>query len=300
MLQETIKLMKRLREVGRFRNIEYGNNQKISDWVDSYLDKNRIENKPIVIITPWSLSKGFEKRYREQGNAFLPTREEISLFTKEIPEIHSLFEEQGFIIDWWIVFSRSYIPSRVISKELENSYTEMVTNIARDANSKVVFANWEDDVLLGKHIPNSEVLIEKNFQNLVKNETFQREVKKWEQWAFNDTDLVITGDELISQTKHQIACEAEEGRYLMQENNSLCAPAEFLFMPLGSPERYSYFSLIASEFWKRLVFVLPRYPWRNYNSKKEVQQFDANSERQKINGMIDEYMSNKFKTHEKW
>src|SRR5574343_388418 len=105
MLPQTIKVMKSLREL----NKSLKNGMKISKFVDSYLDECILNNKALTIITPWSLAKGFEKRYHNQFNKFCPIDKEIKLFRKEIPQIINLFEENGLKFNWWIIFPRSYI-----------------------------------------------------------------------------------------------------------------------------------------------------------------------------------------------
>ncbi len=275
MLRETLAVMKKLRELNR--NLD--NNQKIQDWVDTYLDEYRMQNKPITIISPWSLSKAFEKRYEEQGFDFSPSREEISLFKKEIPRIVTLFTENGFRIEWWILFSRSYIDQRVIGKKLEQEYMSMIASVAETYQAPVVFGNWEDDILGRRHQPNSTLLETEQFDQNVDEKTFKIELDRWSAWA-KESGIAITREDLVSQTRYQIACEAEEGRYLMEEVTPLCEPGKFLFMPLGRPERYTFFSTVAKDFSQRLVFVLERYPWRSYKKKSQV----VDPERKRIEG----------------
>ncbi|MCX6751755.1 MAG: hypothetical protein NT161_03275 [Candidatus Nomurabacteria bacterium] len=258
MLRQTIEVMKKLRELNKFLK----NSLRINEFVDTYINECMLNSEPVVFITPWSLSPRFKTRYIEQRNIFIPTQKEIDLFNKEIPNIVNLFKENGFTIEWWIIFSRAYLNVRLLEKNIENQYVDMIKNIIKRYDSPVVIINWEDDVINKRHTPNADLLIDKNFDELIDKENYFYELTRWTNWV-QEENINITKEELATQTKYQIACEAEEGKFLMKNfNNPLCKPGNFLFVPLGNPERYIFFSTLVPEFKKRILNVLKLYPWR--------------------------------------
>jgi hypothetical protein len=254
MLKQTRNVVSGLRAINKMLD----NTKRIDSWMEEFLEKNLIENSAVTIITPWSLSKSFEKRFHIQGQKFTPTRREIKLFQKEIPYIQNLFEENSFNIGWFICLSRSYLNSRLLPKFIEEEYSQMVNYLADKYNFKGLILNWEDDVIKNRHQAN--ILVFENFNSFVSNQMFETELLRWKTWA-KENDILL--ENIINETKYQISCEAEEGRFFMEsKDNPLHKPGEFLFFPLGRCERYDTFSLLNPEFSKRLISVLKYYPWR--------------------------------------
>ncbi len=258
MLPQTIKVMKKLREINRFLE----NAAKINEFVDEYLDQCLLYNKPVVIISPWSLSFRFKERYLLQGNKFISTKKEINLFSKEIPLIVRVLEENGFTVEWWLVFSRAYLDSRLLPEKIEREYAGIVNDLIDKYNTPIATINWEDDVITKRHTPDKNLLDNINFNNLIPKKDFYYELDRWSNWVKQEK-IDISQDELFEQTKYQIMCEAEEGRFLMEDRgNPLCKPGDFLFFVLGRIERYTFFSTLVLSFKKRIVCVLKPYPWR--------------------------------------
>lgn len=257
MLPQTIEVMKELRGL----NKAVQNSQKIHETVDTYLDECLLKNEPVTIITPWSLSKRFEDRFKKQGGKFTPTTKEVKLFRKEIPFIESLLLRNGFKFNWYIIFSRSYLDERIISNKLEKEYVGMIEDLLLQNPVKTEILNWEDDVIESRHYPNKQLLDRQFFDLKISHEKLMYEFERWRKWV-KEENVGIDDNTLMKQTRYQIACEAEEGRFLMEENNFLCTPGKFLFMVLGRPERYVFFSTLVPEFQKNIVSVLKPYPWR--------------------------------------
>lgn len=104
--------------------------------------------------------------------------------------------------------------------------------------------------------PSKEVLTDIN--RFVKSDALQLEVQRHSAWAREEAGLTQSDDELRRDVFFQIACEAEEGRYLMAD-----APfGEYILVPLEAPERYDFFTLLVPDFKQRIVAALPPYPWR--------------------------------------
>lgn len=254
MLKQTRNVVSGLRTINKMLD----NAKRIDSWVEEFLEKCLMENSGVTIITPWSLSKSFEKRFRLQGQKFTPTHREVKLFQKEIPYIQNLFEKNSFNIGWFICLSRSYLDSRLLPKFIEEEYVKMMNYLAGEYNFNGLVINWEDEVIIHRHQPNQ--LVSENFDNFVSIQMFENELLKWKTWAIENDILV---ENLTKETKYQICCEAEEGRFFMESiENPLHKPGEFLFFPLGRCERYNSFSLLNQKFNKRMVSVLKYYPWR--------------------------------------
>lgn len=253
MLHQTRKLVESLRVL----NKGVLNAPKIDQWVEKYLDG--ANGKSVTLITPWSLSFRFLERYKLQGNSFSPTQKEIKLFQKEIPRVADLFKEAGLSVDWWISFSRGYLEDRRLPSEIEISYIEMIESLNEEHGLTTVI-NWEDDVLRQRHFPAQKVI--DKFEEFVPKGSFEAELARWERWI-KEEKIETSHETLVSQTKYQIACEANEGQFLMENpNNPLSPPGEFLFVILGGGERYNFFSTLAPEFSKRILAILQPYPWR--------------------------------------
>lgn len=259
MLPQTINVIYKLREI----NKSLDGALKINDFADSYIEECLLTNQPVNLITPWSLSRSFTKRYCEQGNKFSPTKNEEKLFRKEIPAITSIFKENGFTFNWWLSFSRSYTRENSMSETMEKEYISMITNLVEINNSEIAIINWEDDVIGMKHRPNKTLSIEENFLKIVNQKDFNLEVNRRKERAKSTLSLKISDDELIKETRFKVSCEAEEGIFLMgNKENPLCEPGKFLFLILGKAERYNFFSILTPEFKKRILCVLKPYPWR--------------------------------------
>lgn len=254
MLRQTRNIIVGLRAINKMLD----NAKRIDSWVEEFLEKNLLENSMVTIITPWSLSKSFEKRFHTQGQKFIPTHREIKLFQKEIPCIQNLFEENGFSTGWFICLSRSYLDSRLLPKIIEEDYSRMINYLTDEYNFDGLVLNWEDDVIKHRHQPNQLVL--ENLNNFVSKEMFETELLRWTIWA-KENNLSV--EDIAKETRYQISCEAEEGRFFMESiENPLHKPGEFLFLPLGRCERYDSFSLLNPKFSTRIVSVLKYYPWR--------------------------------------
>lgn len=258
MLRQILAVMKRLREMNKSIN----DAQKINEWVDSYLEECALTNQPVTIITPWSLSRSFKQRHVDQGDAFSPTHGEVRLFKKEIPAVSSILQENGLRFSWWLVFSRSYIRAAAISPTMETEYVSMITDLVETYQQDIVVVNWEDDVLHGNHKPNADLLEEENFRIRVNKHDFEYELARRRERSKSTLGLVVEDNDLVRETKFKIACEAEEGLFLMENGNPICEPGKFVFMILSRAERYSFFSTLVPKFERRIVCVLKPYPWR--------------------------------------
>lgn len=252
----TVKVMAFLRDRNRLIR---PNNLKVNDWVDSYLDRCVANGDAVTVLTQWCISKDLEQRCREQGGAFVPTRKERRIFETEIPKIAGAFLANGFRLNWWITFNRSYLDSGQISSELENSYKAMVAGLARPLIERgwLILADWEDDTLQKRPQPNSEVLNAP--ERYVQPQALELEIKRHSSWAREEAGLKQNDEELRRDVYLQIACEAEEGRLFDGNDSPL---GEFILIPLEVPERYDFFLLLAPQFKRRIVAVLPPYPWR--------------------------------------
>jgi len=251
MLVQTTKLVKKLRQINQ--SIEGA--IKIDQWVETFLDQKRMSNQPVVLITPWSLSVRFFDRY--QGS-FSPTKKERKLFQKEIPKIGAAFTEFGFQFEFWIAFSRGYLDERLLPNHIETEYVQMIQNLCDEFETPVILINWEVDVLQHRHEP-SKLILEN--PGLINQDLFKQELERWKKWIHEER-IDISSEKLIKETTYQVACEANEGLFLMENNNPLCDAGQFLFLILGRAERYNFFSTLSPEFRKRIVAVLKPYPWR--------------------------------------
>jgi len=259
--EEPMRLFKtrKTMEFLRIRNkIIRSNNLKINEWVDEYLDRCLINGEPVNILTQWCISKDLEERFRKQNNKFVLTRKERKLFEKELPEIISVFKENGFDLNWWITFNRSYLDTGRISKELEDKYKRMIIDLAEKIDD-VLILDWEEDVLRGRPRPNKEVL--ENLEQFISSEAFRIELERHSKWTKEEAGLKQSDEELKQDVRFQIACEIEEGRFLINEQ-LFSKSKEFILIPLEVPERYDFFTVLANDFKERIVSVLSCYPWR--------------------------------------
>lgn len=262
MLPQTKNVMKKLRELNRY----IGSAAKISEFADMYLDNCLLNAKPVTLITPWSLSRSFIQRHAIQGNKYAPTKAEENLFQNEISSICALLTENGFRFNWWLVFSRSYVRNKAMSMELELEYVNMISGLIDEYQCDIFVVNWEDDVICKNHTPSPYLLDDENFIHSVNQRDFEYDIERRTERAQTTLKIDTEKIEIINETKFKITCEAEEGRFLMQDaSNPICEPGEFLFVILGRAERYCFFSTLVPEFEKRIVCVLKPYPWRLNN-----------------------------------
>lgn len=255
-LPVTVKAMTALREKNR---LVRPNNLKINEWVDSYLDSCVMNGETITILTQWCISKNLEARYQIQGATFAPTKKERLLFEKEIPKVADILRSNGFRINWWITFNRPFLDSRRVESWLETKYKELITDLARPLIEQgwLIFVDWEDDILEKRPKPNEAVLT--SIERFVKPGVLELEMRWNSEWAREETTLNQSREELRRDVIFQIACEAEEGRFLGEKKSPF---GEFILIPLEVPEQYDFFAILAKDFKKRIVAALPPYPWR--------------------------------------
>lgn len=239
------------------------NNLKINEWMDGYLDRCCANGEPVTILTQWCISKDLEARCQDQGGVFVPTKKERRIFDTEIPQVAGIFQANGFRLNWWITFNRSYLNSGRIAPALEAEYKEMITSLAKPLtrSDSLLVADWEEDVLGKRPEPNASILT--SVGRFVAPKALELEVKRHSAWAREEAGLQQSDDELRQDVFRQIACEAEEGRLLDRAESPL---GEFILIPLEVPERYDFFLLLAPDFRRRIVAVLPSYPWRLKNN----------------------------------
>jgi hypothetical protein len=153
------------------------NNLKISDWVEKYLTECFLQGRPVNILTQYCLSKALEKRFSEQGGKFVPTKKERKVLQEEIPFITSIFTKNGFRINWWITFNKSFVEEGLLAGSVEKEYKATVQRLV-DSSTKenIMFADWEDDILLGKVKPDLFVL--DNFYDFVAKGAFDKRLQE--------------------------------------------------------------------------------------------------------------------------
>jgi hypothetical protein len=234
------------------------NSIRVSTWVDDYINQCVLEGRPVEILTQFCISKDLEVRYWGQGNRFIPTRKERLLFETEIPRIACMLQENGIAFDWWITLNQSYLDTGRISDELRRAYKEMITGLAEPLMRQgwLLFADWESDILMKRPEPSKEVFA--NLDRFVKTEALEIEIQRHASWAREEAGINQSDEELRRDVYFQIACEAEEGRFLSNDMPF----GEFILIPLETPERYDFFTLLVPDFKKRIVAALSPYPWR--------------------------------------
>ncbi len=258
-LPQTRVIMQWLRERAR---VIRPNNLKINEWVDEYVNKCILEGKRVEIITQYCLSKDLETRYQKQEGRFLPLQEERDMFTKTIPEIVSVFRENGLQVNWYVTFNSSFLERGRVAPDILDAYNNMIQNLAGEnmrLSEYLIFFDWEKDVLGGRPKPNQDVLT--NFTSLVSQEAFELDMQNLLARVKQYKDFTKTEGELRTEGKFKIACEAEEGRFMMS-NESPFNQGDFLLIPLEFPERYVFFETLAPDFQKRITSIIKLYPWR--------------------------------------
>ncbi|KKU90167.1 MAG: hypothetical protein UY20_C0001G0018 [Candidatus Yanofskybacteria bacterium GW2011_GWA1_48_10] len=256
-LKQTVKLLEFLRQQSRFVRL---NNKKIDEWVDGYVDDCILNGRPVEILTQWCISKDLEQRYQAQGQKFRATIAEAELFRKEIPRVIEKFKENGVAVNWWITLNRSYLDSGRISVAVENEYRALIEELIRENKlNDVTIFNWEDDVL-GKR-PEPEAQVMTRIEDFISKSAFDLELARHSAWAREEAGLIQTDSELERDVRFQIACEVEEGRFLVSSESPF-PNGKFILVPLEVPERYIFFSVMAPDFQKRITPILKSYPWR--------------------------------------
>ncbi len=237
------------------------NNLKINEWVDAYVTGCFLNGKTVNILTQWCLSRSLKKRFVDQGDKFIPTKKERKIIETEIPELISVFKQNGLRVNWLITFNRAFLDSGLLSQEIEIKYKKMITGLALNSlyNECVLFLDWEDDFLGAKPSPDEFVL--KNYFGLVQRSAFNMRLEQMAMWAEREAGLDKTKEQLEKDIVFEAACEANEAKALLREN-SLFGKDDFIIIPLEIAERYDNFTISVKDFKKRLVCVLPTYPWR--------------------------------------
>ena len=259
-LQKTKILMERLRLIAKGVR---PNNKKIDAWADGYIEQCVLADKPVVLLTQWCMSKDLEARYRDQGKQFIPTVREQELAQKEFPRILALFDANGIRLSWWVTFNRSYLDSGRMAPYIEAAYKKMVGDLFAQAglSGRIMLLDWEDDVLQGRQEPNACVL--RNLRRMLPEDALRVVFNQHASWARNEAGLRQSDEELWRDVEFQIACEADEGRRLCDEDESPFEEGEFILVPLEAAERYApTFLLLNPDFEQRIASILKPYPWR--------------------------------------
>jgi len=251
----TTEVMEALRE--RNRLLGKGN-ARINEWVDEYLDSRVAEGKDVTLLTQWCVSKELEVRYRAQGGCFEPTKQEQTLFGTTMPWLVNLLEAHGFRQSWWLTFNRNCLESGRVDANLEAEYKRLIMGIAEllVRQGWLFVVDWEDDILGVRSYPNREVFAA--VDAFVAPAAFQREMDRHISW---EAEAGLIQNELARKqdVRYQIACEAEEGRVLLDREGPF---GDFILVPVERAERYDFFRILVPEFKRRIVAVLPTNPWR--------------------------------------
>ena len=224
-LPQTIKIMEFIRSKNKMLR---SNNQKVNEWVDNLVDFCILNGKPIDILTQWCLSKDLEVRYRTQGNRFIPLKTELDLIQKQIPRIIQIFDDNGVSINWWVTFNNSFLDRGRIAEDMAEKYIEMIKSLSQMNN--IVFIDWEKEVLGKRAKPNEDVL--NDFFSFVSERAFEIDFKNLLERVRKYPDFNKTEDELRKEAQFKIACEAEEGRFLVSEDSPFTSE-QFILIPLA-------------------------------------------------------------------
>ena len=234
------------------------NNPRIGSWARNYLERCLANGEAVTILSQWCISKDLEERWKKQGDVFLPTAGEVALFRREIPAVLAAFRREGLMIGWWLTLNRSYLDSGRITKGIEDRYKKMIEELAMPLGQDLLLVDWEDEVLGGRPGPSIEVMA--NLNAYVPPGAFEVELRRHSTWT-KEAGLRLTPAQLEGEVRHQVACEAEEGRFLLSRESPFPG-GEFILIPLEAAERYDFFTLLAKGFKERIVTALPFYPWR--------------------------------------
>jgi hypothetical protein len=257
-LPQTRTIMSELRRlVARIRP----NNKKVDTWVDEYINSRALKGEDVQLLTQWCLSKDLEVRKEKQGGSLKPLASERKLLQEDIPQIIRLFKTNGVRVSWWFTCNQSFMDRGRISDALVDEYLTMLRALASDVpelSESAIILDWEKDVLGARPQPSPTVLQE--FTNMVSPEAFRIDVenllRRARQYGVRESD-----EELREGARFKIACEAEEGRFLLS-NDSPFPGGEFILVPLEFPERYVFFETLAPDFSRRVVALAKPYPWR--------------------------------------
>lgn len=257
-LPQTVAIMEFLRQQNKLIR---ANNKKIDEWVDQYINNCILNGRPVEILTQWCVAKDLEERLKAQGGQFSSLKAEKELILELIPKTVTVFSENGIAVNWWITLNRSYLDTGSVSSEVECEYREMLTGLIDEspASGNILLFDWEDDILKARPQPAKEV--QQNVLKFVSQSAFDIDFIRHAAWIRDDTGLQLTDEVIRKDLEFKIACEAEEGRFLLSPESPF-ANGDFLLMPLEQAERYVFFSILAPEFQKRLVAVLKPNPWR--------------------------------------
>jgi len=261
----TVKMMEFLRQKAKSIKI---NNLRVDAWIGGYLDDCLGEDKAVELLSQLCISVYLKKRYKIQGNRFIPTKKEIELFEERLPEVISAFEKYGFRINWLMTFNRSCLDSGRIRQKLEEEYKEMILGLAEKSPSvqeNVMIVNWEEEVIEGRPLPDEDVY--ENTEKYTGAGAYWIEYKRHERWSRETMKLGQSDQEIDRDVRFQIACSVREGKYLMGDKSaSLDGLMEFngnvILIPLETPEMYDLMEIGASGLKKRVAAVLPFYVWR--------------------------------------
>lgn len=254
-MHQVEKVMTELR--GRARLVR-PNNLKINDSVDQYLKDCMVKGCPVNILTQWCISSILKKRIKEQGGQFAPTKKEVRILQEEIPAILDLFSKNGFRVNWWITFNPTFVDPDGVPRE---EYKSMILKCAENllGREDMTFADWEEDVLDGKAQPDSLVI--SNFFQYVPQTSLDHQVEQLKTWGQKEAGWNKTKAELEQDAKYAMACEIAEAKLLTFEN-PIFEKEDWVLIPLDGSEAYDSFTIPVGDFKKRIVPVLPLWPWR--------------------------------------
>ncbi len=252
-LPQTRTVMVWLRERAR---IIRPNNLRINEWVDDYTDESVRNGREITFLTQLCISKDLEVRWEKQGRAFVPTKQEKTLFEKEIPQLAEALRMNGIRFNWWMTYNRSYLDSGRLESSIENEFKIMIAELAKPLveDEIILLADWEDDVIGKRPEPSQEVL--SDIERYVSPSALRVEIERHSAWARKEAKLDQTDEEIKRDVYFQIACESEEAKVLG------ATFGEFILVPLELPERYVFFYTLVPDLQKRIMPVLKPYPWR--------------------------------------
>ncbi|WKZ26980.1 MAG: hypothetical protein QY311_02485 [Candidatus Paceibacterota bacterium] len=257
-LPQTQRVMETLRILNRGVR---KNNKRVDGWVDEYVNSCALNGQPVEVLLQWCTALGLERRKAQQGGRFIPLPAERELIEKEMPRILNLFTQNSIEVTWFVTFNRSYVQERRLPAEPFREYMDMIRELAQDIPelSRVVFLDWEADVLGGEPKPSPAVLT--NFDAFISKQALLVELQNFTRMLAAYPGKQATPEELKEEAKLRIACEAEEARFLTG-GDSPFRKGEFILIPLEVPERYAFFRTLVPDFDKRIVSVVKQYPWR--------------------------------------
>ena len=254
MMRQVEKVMTKLRERAK---IIKPNNLKINEWVDQYLRECMLSGKPINILTPWCASSMLKRRFREGENKFIPTKKELRILKEEMPNIISLFDQNGFRLNWWVTFNKTFVDSVGIPID---EYKTMIVGLNPDVSKKVTFADWEKDILGKKVEPDLDVL--NNFTKYLPKSYLDLRINQLKLWMERrEVEWRKTDEELQADIVYATACEVREAKIMIFEN-PIFGKEDFILILIEEAEDYDTFTTFIKDFKKRIVPVLSINPWR--------------------------------------